>query len=45
MEDDIPFNFDQEIEDQYVASTDEELFYDDYSEGRSSGIEAESYDP
>jgi len=45
MEEEALFDFETEIMDQYAASTEEELFYDDYSEGRSSGVEAESYDP
>jgi hypothetical protein len=36
------FDFEQEIMDHYANKTEEELFYDDCSQG---SVDAESYDP
>ena len=36
------FDFEQEIQDQYAAQKEDELFYDDYAQG---AVEFESYDP
>jgi len=42
MNEDSVFDFETEIMDHYAASTEEELFYDDYAQG---AVDAESYDP
>ena len=42
MNEEAIFDFEQEILDHYAASTEEELFYDDYAQG---ALDVESYDP
>ena len=42
MNEEVVFDFEQELMDQYAAQTDDAIDWDDYAQG---AVEVESYDP